>query len=128
MSRFVPVDRDTAYLLPPSVQEWLPEGHLARYVVDVVEALDLSALVRQYAGRGSDAHHPGTLLALLIYGYATGVHASRAIERASYDSVAFRFVAGNTHPDHDTIATFRRRFAQQIEALFVEVLKLESLL
>ena len=87
MSRFVQVDRDTAYLLPPSVQEWLPEDHLARYVVDVVEALDLSALVRQYAGRGSDAHHPGTLLALLIYGSATGVHASRALERASYDSV-----------------------------------------
>jgi len=122
MSRFVQVDRETAYLLPPSVQEWLPEGHVARYVVDVVEALDLSALVKQYAGRGSDAHHPGTLLALLIYGYATGVHASRAIERASYDSVAFRFVAGNTHPDHDTIATFRRRLGPQIKALFTQVL------
>ena len=124
MSRFVQVDRDTAYLLPPSVQEWLPKDHLARYVVDVVEALDLSELVRQYAGRGSDAHHPGTLLALFIYGHATGVHASRAIERASYDSVAFRFVAGNTHPDHDTIATFRRRFGEQIKALFVQVLQI----
>lgn len=124
MSRFVRVDRDTSYLLPPSVQEWLPEDHLARYVVDVVEALDLSALVRQYAGRGSEAHHPGTLLALLIYGNATGVHASRAIERASYDSVAFRFVAGNTHPDHDTIATFRRRFGDEIKALFVQVLQI----
>lgn len=122
MSRFVQVDRDSAYVLPPSVQEWLPEGHLARYVVDVVEALDLSGLVRQYAGRGSDAHHPGTLLGLLIYGYATGVHASRAIERASYDSVAFRFVAGNTHPDHDTIARFRRRFGSEIKALFTQVL------
>jgi transposase len=122
MSRFVPVDRDTAYLLPPSVQEWLPKDHLARYVVDVVEALDVSELVRRYAGRGSEAHHPGTLLGLLIYGYATGVHASRAIERASYDSVAFRFVAGNTHPDHDTIATFRRRFAGEIKAIFVQVL------
>ena len=122
MSRFVQVDRETAYLLPPSVQDWLPEDHLARYVVDVVEALDLSGLVRQYAGRGSDAHHPGTLLGLLIYGYATGVHASRAIERASHDSVAFRFVAANTHPDHDTLATFRRRFAGEIKALFVQVL------
>jgi transposase len=111
-------------LLPPSVQEWLPKDHLARYVVDVVEALDLSALTRQYAGRGSDAHHPGTLLALLVYGSATGVHASRAIERASHDSVAFRFVAGNTHPDHDTIATFRRRFADEIKALFVQVLQI----
>ena len=124
MSRFVQVDRDTAYLLPPSVQEWLPEDHLARYVVDVVEALDLSGLVRRYAGRGSDAHHPGRLLALLIYGYASGVHASRAIERASYDSMAFRFVAGNTHPDHDTIATFRKRFAGEIKALFVQVLQI----
>src|SRR4029077_5064813 len=124
MSRFVPVDRDTAYLLPPSVQEWLPEDHLARYVVDVVEALELSDLTRSYAGRGSDAHHPGTLLALLVYGYATGVHSSRAIERASYDSVAFRFVAGNTHPDHDTIATFRRRFGPEIKALFVQVLQI----
>ena len=90
MSRFLQGDRDSAYLLPPSVQEWLPKNHLARYVVDVVEALDLCELVRRYAGRGSDAHHSGTLLALLIYGYATGVHASRAIERASYDSVAKR--------------------------------------
>ena len=122
MSRFVQVDRQTAYFLPPSVQDWLPEDHLARYVVDVVDALDLCELARQYAGRGSDAHHPGTLLGLLIYGYATGVHASRAIERASYDSVAFRFIAGNTHPDHDTIATFRRRFAGEIKALFVQVL------
>lgn len=120
MSRFVAVDRESAYLLPPSVQEGLPKDHLARYVVDVVEALDLSELTRQYAGRGSDAHHPGTLLALLIYAHATGVHASRA----SYDSVAFRFVAGNTHPDHDTIATFRRRFADQIKALFVRVLQI----
>ena len=87
MSRFVQVDRDTAYLLPPSVQEWLPKDHLARYVVDVLEALELCEWVRQYAGRGSDAHHPGTLLGLLIYGDATGVHASRAIERASHDSV-----------------------------------------
>lgn len=110
MSRFVPVDRDTAYLLPPSVDEWLPNDHLARFVVEVIEQLDLSDLVRQYAGRGSAAHHPAVLLGLLIYGYANGVHSSRKIERATYDSVAFRYVAANTHPDHDTLATFRRRF------------------
>lgn len=69
---FRPINRDTDFLLPPSVQDWLPEAHLARYVVDVVEALDLSALERAYAGRGSDAYHPAMLLALLIYGYATG--------------------------------------------------------
>jgi transposase len=124
MSCFVPVDRDTAYLLPPSVDEWLPDDHLARFVVEVIEQLDLNELLAQYAGRGSAAHHPAVLLGLLIYGYANGVHSSRKIERATYDSVAFRYVAANTHPDHDTLATFRRRFLKQIEALFVQVLQL----
>ena len=124
MSRFVSIDRDTAYLLPPSVDEWLPEDHLARFVVEVIDRLDLGELVRQYAGRGSDAHHPAVLLGLLIYGYSSGVFSSRKIERATYDSVAFRFVAANTHPDHDTIATFRRRFLPQVKALFVQVLVL----
>ena len=124
MSRFVAVDRETFYLLPPSVDEWLPEDHLARFVVEVIDKLDLSELTRKYAGRGSDAHHPAVLLGLLVYGYASGVFSSRKIERASYDSVAFRFVAANTHPDHDTIATFRRRFLPQVQALFVQVLML----
>ena len=124
MSRFVPVDRDTAYLLPPSVDEWLPSDHLARFVVEVIDRLDLEDLVKQYAGRGSAAHHPAVLLGLLVYGYASGVHSSRKIERATYDSVAFRFVAANTHPDHDTLATFRRRFLKEVEALFVQVLVL----
>ena len=124
MSRFIAVDRDSAYLLPPSVDEWLPRDHLARFVVEVIEQLDLSELTRQYAGRGSAAHHPAVLLGLLIYGYASGVHSSRKIERATYDSVAFRYVAANTHPDHDTLATFRRRFLPQVEALFVQVLML----
>jgi transposase len=96
MSRFIAVDRDTAYLLPPSVDEWLPQDHLARLVVEVIDQLDLSELARQYAGRGSDAYHPGMLQGLLVYGYATGVHSSRKIERACHDSVAFRFIAANT--------------------------------
>jgi transposase len=122
MGRFVPVDRDTQFLFPPSVQEWLPEDHLARFVVDVVEQLDLSALEASYAGRGSDAHHPAMLVALLLYGYATGTFSSRALERATYDSVAFRYISANTHPDHDTINSFRKRFLKQIEAIFVQVL------
>lgn len=122
MSRFIAVDRSTEYLLPPSVQDWLPENHLARFVVDVVERLDLSALIKAYAGRGKDAHHPAALLGLLIYGYATGVYHSRKIERATYDSLAFRYIAANTHPDHDTIAYFRARFNAEISALFVQVL------
>ena len=124
MSRFIPVDRDTAYLLPPSVDEWLPSEHLARFVVEVIERLDLHDLSKQYAGRGSAAHHPAVLLGLLVYGYASGVHPSRKIERATYDSVAFRYVSANTHPDHDTLATFRRRFLKEIESLFVQVLVL----
>jgi transposase len=120
---FHPIDRDTDYLLPPSVQEWLPKAHLARYVVDVVEGLDLSTLERAYAGRGSDAYHPATLLSLLIYGYATGTFSSRKIERATYDSLAFRYIACNRHPDHDTLATFRKRFGKEFEAAFVQVLQ-----
>lgn len=106
------------------MDEWLPDDHLARFVVEVIEQLDLSDLTRQYAGRGSAAHHPAVLLGLLIYGYANGIHSSRKIERATYDSVAFRYVAANTHPDHDTLATFRRRFLKEVEALFVQVLVL----
>ena len=123
MSRFVQIDRDTAYLLPPSVQEWLPEDHLARFVVETVEQLDLSQLNREYAGRGVAAFPPSMLLALLFYGYATGEFSSRRIERASYDSVAFRFIAANTHPDHDTIAAFRKRFLPQLKGLFVQILQ-----
>jgi transposase len=123
MTCFRPIDRDTDYLLPPSVQDWLPESHLARYVVDVVEGLDLSELERAYAGRGSDAYHPALLLSLLIYGYATGTHSSRKIERATYDSLALRFIACDQHPDHDTLANFRRRFGKEFAAIFVQVLQ-----
>jgi transposase len=124
MSNFRPTDRQTGFLMPPSVDEWLPERHLARFIVEVVEGLNLGAMSRSYRGSGSASYHPSILLSLLVYGYATGVFSSRKLERATYDSVAFRFIAGNEHPDHDTIATFRRRFLKLITALFVEVLKL----
>jgi transposase len=120
--RFVSVDRDTAYLLPPSVQEWLPDNHLARFVVEIVEQLDLSTLTTAYRGRGSDALHPAMMVSLLFYGYATGVFSSRKLERETYDSVAVRYVAANQHPDHDTIATFRKRFLTELSALFVQIL------
>jgi transposase len=106
------------------VDEWLPERHLARFVVEVVDGLDLSAMSQSYRGTGSASYHPALLLGLLVYGYATGVFTSRKLERATYDSVAFRFIAANEHPDHDTIATFRRRFRKEIESLFVQVLAL----
>jgi transposase len=124
MKNFRPVDRDTGFLMPPSVDDWLPEKHLARFVVEVIASLDLRAMTGSYRGSGEASYHPAVLLGILVYGYATGVFSSRKLERATYDSVAFRFVAANQHPDHDTIAAFRRRFLKPIEALFVEVLQL----
>ena len=91
---------------------------MARFVVEVVEGLALRDLVASYAGRGSAAYPPQMLVSQLFYGYATGVFASRKLERATYDSVAFRFVAANTHPDHDTIATFRQRFSERLKPVF----------
>ncbi len=122
MTNFRTTDRETDFLMPPSIDEWLPQRHLARFVVEVVDGLDLSAMSKSYRGSGSASYHPAVLLGLLVYGCATGVFSSRKLERATYDSVAFRFIAANDHPDHDTIATFRRRFLKQIEALFVQVL------
>ena len=122
MSNFRPIDRQTGFLLPPSVDEWLPEKHLARFVVEVIDGLDLRVMRGSYRGSGSASYPPSLLLGILVYGYATGVFSSRKLERATYDSVAFRFIAANQHPDHDTIAAFRRRFLQEIEGLFVQVL------
>jgi transposase len=119
MTNFRPIDRQTDFLMPPSVDEWLPQGHLARFVVEVIDSRDLSAMSKSHRGSGSASYHPAVLLSLLVYGYATGVFSSRKLERATYDSVAFRFIAANDHPDHDIIATFRRRFLKEIEALFV---------
>ena len=124
MGRCHEIDQETDFLLPPSVQGWLPKEHLARYIANVVESLDLSAIERAYAGRGSDAYHPATLMSLLILGYATGVFSSRQIERSTDDSIAFRYLACNRHPDHDTLATFRRRFGAEIKSLFVQVLQI----
>ena len=122
MSHFRPCDRDTPYLLPPSLDDWLPKDHLARFVADIVDQLDLSALIGRYRGAGSAAYPPAMLLALLIFGYATGTYSSRRIEQATYDSLAFRYLAANTHPDHDTLCAFRKRFLNEIQALFVQVL------
>ncbi|OYW20039.1 MAG: IS5/IS1182 family transposase [Burkholderiales bacterium 12-64-5] len=126
MSNFILTNRKTDYLLPPSVDDWLTQDHLARFVVEVIDGLDLSRLTRQYAGRGSKAHHPATLLAIVVYGYCTGVFSSRKLEMATYDSVAFRYIAAGSHPDHDTLATFRRRFIDELAGLFVQVLEMAT--
>ena len=119
---FVLPDRDTPFLFPPSVQDWLPQDHLARFVVDIVAQLDLSSLRSSYSGRGSNPYDPSMLLALIVYGYATGVSSSRKLEQATYDSVAFRYITGNQHPDHDTISSFRQRFSTEVKEHFIRIL------
>jgi transposase len=120
--RFKDTDRHSLFLMPPCLEDWVPEDHLARFVVDIVSRLDLSPIRNSYAGRGSDAYPPSMMTALLFYSYATGVFSSRKIERGTYDSVALRYVAVNTHPDHDTIASFRRRFLEELKSLFTQLL------
>ncbi len=122
IQKFIPTNRDQQYLFPPSIQDWLPEKHLARFVVEIISQLNLRPLTETYTGKGCKAYHPEIMLALLFYGYATGVFSSRKIEKATYDSIAFRFISANTHPDHDTIANFRKRFLEQLTPIFVQIL------
>ena len=122
MKPFKASNRNQPFLLPPSIQDWLPQEHLARFIVETIEQLDLAKIESQYNGRGKEAYHPQVMLSLLFYGYATGVFSSRKIERATYDSVAFRYISANTHPDHDTIANFRKRFLNELTDLFVQIL------
>lgn len=102
----------------------LPPDHLARFVVDVVGQLDFSAIYARYGPRGGTAYAPELLFGVLVYGYATGVFSTRKIERATHESAAFRLLAGNRHPDHDTLATFRKTFLDDLKGLFVQVLLL----
>ena len=125
MSRtFKKVDYDQALDLTVRLGDCLPSDHLARFVVDSVAQLDLSALYAKYGSRGGEPYAPEMLLGLLLYGYATGVFSSRKIEHATHESVAFRFIAGNAHPDHDTLATFRCTFLSELKDLFIQVLLL----
>ena len=122
MKKFIVADRAQRMQMPYYLDDWLPEPHLARFVVEIVDKLDMSCIYNQYKGVGSTAYDPRMLLSLLFYGYSTGVFSSRKIESSTYDSVAFRFVAGNHHPDHDTISEFRKRFLFQIRGWFKEIL------
>jgi len=121
--RFKEVDRKTRYLFPESVEDWLPEDHLARFVVEITDTLDIGHIENEYSNnRGKTAYHPRMLLSLIFYGYATGVFSSRKIEKATYDSVPFRYIAANSHPDHDTISNFRKRFLDRLGSLFTQIL------
>src|SRR5665647_725475 len=125
--RFRVCDLNQPLLLPPSLQDWLPEGHLARFVSDVVDGLDLSAIYAAYHrkdGRGLAAYHPLMMVRLLLYGYCVGVVSSRKIECRTHEDVAFRYLAADQHPDHDTIASFRQTHLQNLAGLFLQALRL----
>jgi transposase len=125
--RFRSCSLEQPFLLPPDLHDWLSENHLARFVADVVHHLDLSEIYDDYErkdGRGLAAYHPEMLTRLLLYGYAIGESSSRRLEQATYDSVAFRYLAANQHPDHDTIASFRQQHLESLSRLFVQALRL----
>jgi transposase len=122
--RFVNIDRDTPLLLPPNLRDWVPADHLAHFVVDAVEAMDLRQVKVNRRGTGDAEYPPSMMVSLLIYCYAIGVFGSRRIEQATYDNVAIRFITGDTHPDHDTICTFRRENKALLSQLFVKVLEM----
>ncbi len=107
-ARFATVDRETPMLLLPDLLDWVPQDHLVHFIIDAVEQLDVSAARVNKRGSGSEQYPPGMMLALLVYSYAMGVFASRRIEQSTFENVAVRLFCGDTHPDHDTICTFRR--------------------
>jgi transposase len=128
MSRiYLSYDPEQKLLMPPDLREWLPEGHLALFISDVVDELDLSAILRHYEsgdGRGRPPYHPLMMVKLLVYGYCIGKVSSRKLEQATHEDVAFRVLACNQHPDHDSIAEFRKRHLRELAGLFVQVLKM----
>src|SRR6202790_3847218 len=124
---FFPDTVNQTLLFPPSLHDWLPEAHLARFLVDVVSELDLSAIYKSYEekdGRGQSAYVPAMMVRILLYGYATGVYSSRKIEARTYEDVALRYLSGDQHPDHDTIAEFRKRHLEALSGLFTQALLL----
>src|SRR3954451_7134451 len=125
-ARFIGCDRDQVFLMPPSVRDWVPEGHLVWTVLDAVADLDLSAIYADYRddGRGRRAYEPSMMVALLLYAYARANRSSRGIERACFEDVAYRVVAGNLVPDHSTIAEFRCRHEAALGEVFSGVLGL----
>jgi transposase len=123
---FIACDREQELLLPPSLREWLPQDHLAWFVLDAVEAMDLTAFLADYRddGWGRAAHEPAMMVGLLVYAYAIGERSSRRIERRCHEDVAVRVITANQAPDHTTIARFRQRHESPLGELFGDVLEL----
>jgi transposase len=123
---FIPCDREQSFLMPPSLRDWLPEGHLAWFILDVVAQMDLCAFLGKYRadGWGAKAFQPDMMVSLLLYAYCVGERSSRRVERLCETDVAFRIVSANRKPDHATIARFRRRHLEELEGLFTQILRL----
>ena len=125
-AKFVNVDRDTQLLLPPDLRDWVKPDHMVHFIIDAVDALNLSAARVNARGTGSAQYPPAMMLGLLIYSYATGTFASRRIECQTYENVAVRFLCGDTHPDHDSICKFRRENKGLLSSAFHQVLELAA--
>lgn len=123
-TRFVSIDRDTPLLLPPNLRDWVPADHLVHFIIDAVDALDLRQVKVNTRGTGSEQYPPPMMVGLLIYSYATGTFGSRRIEQSTYDSVPVRLLTADTHPDHDTLCTFRRENPALLTESFIKVLQL----
>lgn len=124
---FKSCDRNQMLLLPPSLLDWLPDdGHMAFFILDLVEQFDLSSIYASYQGdgRGQPPYDPKMMTALLFYAYCTGVPSSRRIEKRTHEDIAFRVIAANRHPDHDSICDFRKRHLKALAGLFVQILRL----
>ncbi len=127
-NQFIPIDRETPFTLPGGLDGWLSEDALARFIVEILEQLDTSTLESAYKGGGSMPYPPKMMLALLFYCYATGIFSSRGIERATYELIPVIFITGATHPDHNSINAFRKRFLSELEGIFLEILLVAHLL
>ncbi len=126
MTKFINIDHDTELLLPPNLRDWVPPSHLVHFVMDAVDMIDVSEAKVNQRGTGSAQYPPRLLLSLLVYSYATGLFSSRQIERATYENVAVRLLCADTHPDHDTLCTFRRENARLVQRAFAQVLELAA--
>jgi len=125
MKRFKAYDTHQSYLLPPSPQEWLPDDHLAYFIDNVVDQLDLSEVFAGYEGtKGQPPYHPQMMIGVWLYGYCVGIRSSRRLERALYEDVGFRMLSGNQQPDHWTLSEFRRRHLGGLKGLFLQTVKL----
>lgn len=125
-SAFLICDRETSYLMPPSVKDWLPEKHLAKFVVDIIDQIDVSEIEKRYSSLGRKAYSVRMMLGLLFYGYITGIYSSRKIALATHEVVPFRYIAANHHPDYSSIANFRKLLGKDFEKIALQILLIAS--